>query len=59
MKIQVKGIGTMERLFNQITQSAVISLVTGILSVVFGVTIGILGIVNGALMLRNRKKMTF
>ena len=49
----------MERLFNQITQSAVISLVTGILSVVFGVTIGILGIVNGALMLRNRKKMTF
>ena len=49
----------MEHVFNRITQSGILALVLGILSIVFGVTVGVLTIISGSLLLRDRKDITF
>jgi len=49
----------MEKLFNNVTRSGVISLVLGILSLVLGITVGVLSVINGALLLKDRTKITF
>ena len=50
---------SMEKLFNNVTRSGVMSLILGILSLVLGITVGVLSIINGAILLKDRLKITF
>ncbi len=49
----------MEKVFQSVTRSGVLSLVLGILSLILGISVGVLSIVNGSLLLRDRNKITF
>ena len=49
----------MEKIFKTVTRSGVTALVAGILSLVVDITVGVLSIVNGAVLLKDRSKITF